>query len=231
MSRKTKKDKARKRKQQIKKQEEQRQIEDIKRKKETAMAFLELWYTDRKSWRFNKNHQSWLLKHMFNQDRVDALMFKILKKYIQSVEGKSRDGILESAKAVLEKGETELEPEDFEDSRPQKAGLSTTEADLPDEVQSLRALKRRKAEEAKKKKQINEADIDDSFKSDVTPAMMEEAERLANGESVANEDDDEEERKEETAEEIARRKEEREKRRLNIKEKLSRAAQVAKILA
>ena len=38
--------------------------------KDAAQAYLQLWHTDRSSWRFRKKIQYWLLKNMYSRDQV-----------------------------------------------------------------------------------------------------------------------------------------------------------------
>ena len=38
--------------------------------KDTAHVYLQLWHTDRSSWRFRKKIQFWLLKNMYSKDEV-----------------------------------------------------------------------------------------------------------------------------------------------------------------
>ena len=53
---------------------------------ELASSYLTLWSHDQKnntkSWKFNKNTQSWLLRHMYDFDKVSKTTFAILVDYI-----------------------------------------------------------------------------------------------------------------------------------------------------
>ena len=42
--------------------------------KDAAHAYLQLWHTDRSSWRFRKKIQFWLLKNMYSKDEVVCLL-------------------------------------------------------------------------------------------------------------------------------------------------------------
>jgi len=41
-------------------------------------------------WKFNKNTQSWLLRHMYNDSQVNKSAFKNLLEYMGGMQGKSR---------------------------------------------------------------------------------------------------------------------------------------------
>jgi len=53
---------------------------------ELASSYLKLWSHDQKnntkSWKFNKNTQSWLLRHMYDFDKVSKTTFAILVNYL-----------------------------------------------------------------------------------------------------------------------------------------------------
>ena len=53
---------------------------------ELASSYLTLWSHDQKnntkSWKFNKNTQSWLLRHMYDFDKVSKTTFAILVDYL-----------------------------------------------------------------------------------------------------------------------------------------------------
>lgn len=40
--------------------------------KQEAVAYLNKWKSDRSSWKFNKNMQSWLISHVFDQQMVSC---------------------------------------------------------------------------------------------------------------------------------------------------------------
>ena len=82
------------------------QIESTKNSKvkdpQEAASYLTLWNHDRenntKTWKFNKNTQSWLLRHMYNAEKVNKATFGLLVEYIcQGGEG-TRCRVEEDAK-------------------------------------------------------------------------------------------------------------------------------------
>jgi hypothetical protein len=67
-----------------------------------AHSYLSLWqqqqqHTGQSLWRFNKNTQSWLLRHMYNVDKIPKSTFSILILYIEDLRGASRERVYEDA--------------------------------------------------------------------------------------------------------------------------------------
>ncbi len=67
-----------------------------------AHSYLSLWlqqqqYNDQSLWRFNKNNQSWLLRHMYNVDKIPKGTFSILVLYIEDLKGASRERVYDDA--------------------------------------------------------------------------------------------------------------------------------------
>lgn len=69
-----------------------------------AASYLSLWDLDRKSesttknWKFNKNTQSWLLRHMYDAEKVSKSTFATLVDYICQGGDKTRLRVEEEAK-------------------------------------------------------------------------------------------------------------------------------------
>lgn len=69
-----------------------------------AASYLSLWSLDRnsdsttKNWKFNKNTQSWLLRHMYDFDKVSKSTFGILVDYVCQGGAKTRLRVEEEAK-------------------------------------------------------------------------------------------------------------------------------------
>ena len=56
-----------------------------------ALNYLVMWnqkdkLTGEEKWKFNKTRQVWLLKHMYMLERVPSKHFKLLLKYIATIE-------------------------------------------------------------------------------------------------------------------------------------------------
>ena len=62
-----------------------------------ASNYLILWSLSRSDWRFNKNTQSWLLRHMYNDVLVSKSAFKLLLEYVKTIKGKGKDNVLKEA--------------------------------------------------------------------------------------------------------------------------------------
>lgn len=71
---------------------------------EEAASYLTLWNLDRnsesttKNWKFNKNTQSWLLRHMYDFDKVSKSTFATLVDYVCQGGEKTRLRVEEEAK-------------------------------------------------------------------------------------------------------------------------------------
>jgi hypothetical protein len=62
-----------------------------------AASYLTLWKLDQtgsdnkssKVWKYNKNTQSWLLRHMYENDKVNKTAFATLMDYLEGLQGQS----------------------------------------------------------------------------------------------------------------------------------------------
>jgi len=53
-----------------------------------ASSYLSLWKHDREgAWKYNKNTQSWLLRHMYEPELVSKCTFELLTEYINGLQG------------------------------------------------------------------------------------------------------------------------------------------------
>lgn len=48
-----------------------------------AIAYLEQWKKSRGNWKFNKNTQSWLIRHMYDASLISKHDFEVLLEYLQ----------------------------------------------------------------------------------------------------------------------------------------------------
>ena len=63
---------------------------------EEASSYLSLWKHDRNgAWQFNKNTQSWMLRHIYDHVRVSKTSFTTLVEYLLSSAG-GGDGVMKS---------------------------------------------------------------------------------------------------------------------------------------
>ena len=69
-------------------------VKDVKE----AAGYLSNWKQYRQQWKFNKNTQSWLIRHMYESDKVAKGSFGILLEYLGGLQGKgAKDRILQYA--------------------------------------------------------------------------------------------------------------------------------------
>ncbi|KAK7423148.1 hypothetical protein QQX98_001224 [Neonectria punicea] len=68
-----------------------------------ALEYLRLWQTARASWKFNKNHQSVLIKHVFDADRIPAADIDAFYDYISDLKGLVRMRLREAALEIRTK--------------------------------------------------------------------------------------------------------------------------------
>ena len=62
-----------------------------------AHEYLSNWKYDSANWKFNKNTQSWLCRHMYDVDKVPKAVFSLLMEYIEGLKGFTRDWVNEDA--------------------------------------------------------------------------------------------------------------------------------------
>jgi len=86
---------------------------------ERAIEYLMQWKNDRSNWKFKKIIQLWLIKNTYDSAKVSKEHFKILVEYLQTIGGKSRDIIIQSANTIV----SEFSASDEEQ---QKLNLSQT---------------------------------------------------------------------------------------------------------
>jgi len=97
---------------------------------EEAASYLSLWNLDRnskstaKNWKFNKNTQSWLLRHMYDFDKVSKATFATLVDYVCQGGEKTRLRVEEDAKRRArrykdweKKGDTEQDDDDADEKK------------------------------------------------------------------------------------------------------------------
>jgi len=75
-----------------------------------ALRYLKLWYSNKKAqaddivepWKFEKCRQIWLLQNCYDGVRVPPEDFKILLKYMATINGRMRDGAIGDAKEKVD---------------------------------------------------------------------------------------------------------------------------------
>lgn len=105
---------------------------------EEAASYLTLWNLDRnnttsttKNWKFNKNTQSWLLRHMYDFDKVSKSTFATLVDYISDGGEGTRLRVEEDAKRRARRYK------DWEKRQQQQEGVEQEEGDANEEKKDL----------------------------------------------------------------------------------------------
>lgn len=90
-------------KKQHKKKKKKVQVKDP----QEAHSYLSTWQQNKKQksqdsniesiWRFNKNTQSWLIRHMYEVDKVPKGTFALLILYLEDLKGVSRERVYDDA--------------------------------------------------------------------------------------------------------------------------------------
>lgn len=75
-----------------------RKSEKIKDPKE-AESYLSAWkYREQGGgWKFNKNTQSWLFRHMYDVEKISKVSFTLLMEYMDGLKGSTRTRVIEDA--------------------------------------------------------------------------------------------------------------------------------------
>lgn len=78
----------------------ERNPQEVPRRLSPSLAYLRQYHEDRGSWKFNKNHQTYLLKHAFNTDIIPIDYSELLYVYIIGLQGGVRKRVRDEALAV-----------------------------------------------------------------------------------------------------------------------------------
>lgn len=87
----------------VKQNKKQKKSQHVKDPRE-AHTYLMTWKEQSKStskenggWKFNKNCQSWLIRHMYEPEKVLKATFGILMEYLVDLKGNTRDRVIADA--------------------------------------------------------------------------------------------------------------------------------------
>ncbi|XP_040845903.1 uncharacterized protein C7orf50-like [Ochotona curzoniae] len=69
---------------------------------ELALDYLCGWAQKQAGWRFQKTRQTWLLQHMFDQDKVPDQHFPTLLAYLEGLRGRARELTVLKAEALMQ---------------------------------------------------------------------------------------------------------------------------------
>lgn len=75
-----------------------------------ALEYLQGWAQKQESWRFQKTRQTWLLLHMYDEDKVPEEHFATLLDYLEGLKGSARELTVQKAEALMQKLD-EADPE------------------------------------------------------------------------------------------------------------------------
>jgi hypothetical protein len=73
----------------VKKQKQKKDKRHIKDPSEVT-TYLVAWKEQRQDWKFNKNTQSWLLRHCFNDSKLNKATFALFLEYAAGLQGQSK---------------------------------------------------------------------------------------------------------------------------------------------
>ncbi|PVV00952.1 hypothetical protein BB560_004645 [Smittium megazygosporum] len=68
----------------------------------SCISYLSEWKHSRETWKFQKSKQLWLIRSIYDVEKIDDSNFAILKEYIKSIQGNFRNIIKSNAEKVIE---------------------------------------------------------------------------------------------------------------------------------
>lgn len=68
-----------------------------------VVEYLRTWRNARDSWKFNKNHQTLLIKHLYNSDAIPSSDMDTFYLYVQDIKGASRNRLVVEAQEIRKK--------------------------------------------------------------------------------------------------------------------------------
>ena len=112
-----------------------------------AIRYLKEWYAhhtgESEEWKFAKVQQIWLLTHAYDPKRICKDNFKLLLKYMKSIQGRAKISVLEDAQkkvSLQEQRSTKL-TEAEEEGKSEKKIVEDLEHSKLDEISVKRARK------------------------------------------------------------------------------------------
>lgn len=67
-----------------------------------ALEYLQGWARKQESWKFQKKRQTWLLLHMYDEDKVPDEHFPTLLSYLEGLKGSARELTIQKAEALMQ---------------------------------------------------------------------------------------------------------------------------------
>ncbi|KAK3358854.1 hypothetical protein B0T25DRAFT_77850 [Lasiosphaeria hispida] len=68
-----------------------------------ALEYLRQWHTAREGWKFNKNHQTLLIKNLFESEKIPSADILVFYLYIRELKGGVRSRLREAAEEIKKK--------------------------------------------------------------------------------------------------------------------------------
>lgn len=68
-----------------------------------VVEYLRTWHKARDNWKFNKNHQTLLIKHLYASNAIPSSDIDIFYQYISDIKGGSRQRLVDEAKDIIKK--------------------------------------------------------------------------------------------------------------------------------
>ena len=134
-----------------------------------ATFYLEDWNESRKGksgWKFSKNTQSWLIRHMYEADKIPKGVFSLLLEYLAGIEGKATKSWIrsEASRRALRYKNYEKKEESQSDIKDENVSeeqaKETTEDEREDEARWQKLSDHDKRKEYKRARKILETVTD-----------------------------------------------------------------------
>ena len=111
---------------------------------------------DNISWKFNKNTQSWLLRHMYEPDKVSKGAFTLLLEYMDGLQGQTKIRIVADAKrrALRYKEHEKTNPQENGMVKEEKKEEESKDVDEDDETRWKRLDDHEKRKEYKRARKV-----------------------------------------------------------------------------
>ena len=129
---------------------------------EPALAYLRQWRTDRESWKFNKNHQTLLIKYLFDAEKVPSSEIPIFYEYIRDLKGAVRTRLRETAQEIkkedMEKGSAAF-PSSTKDKETKQKEYQAAVQEFIQVQQQERQKRLQSTQSANAKRSFDEAEL------------------------------------------------------------------------
>ena len=90
---------------------------DSKAAQQAALEYLSLYLSARQEWKFSKPRQNYIIKNAYDDSIFDKGLFENVLKYIESIQGASRDRIQETAEGMVKRFKNESSEEQKDETQ------------------------------------------------------------------------------------------------------------------